>query len=55
MIFSPSSFVLSNEGKQAQKKIWSETMELLRKEAPRASFPTFPNTTGKMDSGEGVQ
>jgi hypothetical protein len=30
----PSSFVLSPDGEKAQKKIWSETMALLKQEAP---------------------
>ncbi|KAI0147233.1 NAD(P)-binding protein [Xylariaceae sp. FL1272] len=31
---SPSAFVLSGEGKQAQAKIWDETVKLLAREAP---------------------
>ncbi|KAI0406157.1 NAD(P)-binding protein [Xylaria palmicola] len=31
---SPSPFVLSPQGRAAQTKIWTETIELLRKEAP---------------------
>jgi NAD(P)-dependent dehydrogenase (short-subunit alcohol dehydrogenase family) len=30
----PSSFVVSDEGEKVQKKIWDETLALLRKEAP---------------------
>ncbi|KAF2275722.1 short-chain dehydrogenase/reductase SDR [Westerdykella ornata] len=40
-VVPPSKFVLSEEGRKVQTKIWNETMELLRKEAPGASFPTF--------------
>jgi retinol dehydrogenase-12 len=34
----PSSFVLSKEGEVAQKKVWDETVALLKKEAPDANF-----------------
>ena len=34
IISRPSSLVLSAEGQKAQKKIWDETMALLKKEAP---------------------
>ena len=33
MRFRPSPFVLSNEGETAQRKIWDETIALLKKEA----------------------
>ncbi|KAI0972453.1 NAD(P)-binding protein [Xylaria arbuscula] len=35
---SPSPFVLSAEGKAAQTKIWTETIQLLREEAPGIDF-----------------
>lgn len=31
---SPSPFVLSSAGKSAQTKIWNETIQILRDEAP---------------------
>ena len=34
IISRPSSLVLSVEGQKAQKKIWDETMTLLKKEMP---------------------
>jgi hypothetical protein len=39
MRYSPSNFVLSDEGKDVQKKIWSETIDLLKAEAPEARLP----------------
>ncbi|KAF2796331.1 short-chain dehydrogenase/reductase SDR [Melanomma pulvis-pyrius CBS 109.77] len=37
-VVPPSKFVLSEEGKIAQKKIWKETFEIFRKEAPKANI-----------------
>lgn len=37
----PSGFVLSDEGKKAQKQIWKETIELFKKEAPEADLGEF--------------
>jgi hypothetical protein len=39
--YRPSSFVLSEQGKIIQKKIWDETLEVFRKEAPTAQIPSF--------------
>jgi len=37
----PSGFVLSEEGKKAQKQVWKETINLLKKEAPEADLGEF--------------
>ncbi|EPE36451.1 NAD(P)-binding Rossmann-fold containing protein [Glarea lozoyensis ATCC 20868] len=37
-ITEPSNFVLSEEGEVAQRRIWDETVDLLRKEAPKSDI-----------------
>ena len=34
MFNRPSAFVLSDEGKEVQKRVWDETVELLGAECP---------------------
>jgi hypothetical protein len=42
-IYSPSAFVISDEGEVAQKQIWKETIALFKKEAPKADISSFDN------------
>ncbi|KAF1843186.1 NAD(P)-binding protein [Cucurbitaria berberidis CBS 394.84] len=40
-ITEPSKYVLSAEGKEAQKKLWDETIALFKKESPNANFDSI--------------
>lgn len=39
--YRPSKFVLSEDGKIVQKKIWKETFEIFKKEAPEVNISEF--------------
>jgi retinol dehydrogenase-12 len=41
--YSPSDFIISDEGEVAQKQIWRETIALLKKEAPETDISFFDN------------
>ncbi|KAF2265022.1 putative 3-oxoacyl-reductase [Lojkania enalia] len=40
-VVPPSRFVLSDEGKKVQKKIWDETIDLFKKEIPAFKLPSL--------------
>ncbi|KAF2473018.1 NAD(P)-binding protein [Lindgomyces ingoldianus] len=43
-ITPPSKFVLSSQGKAVQKKLWAETIEVLKKECPNVMFDNVTNS-----------
>ncbi|KAF2180128.1 short-chain dehydrogenase/reductase SDR [Zopfia rhizophila CBS 207.26] len=40
-VVPPSNFVLSDEGQKVQKKIWNETLDVFKKEVPKADIRSF--------------